>query len=514
MCGAAATLLSCTTVAPLAPAPVVFRSPPANHAPTGGALPRTAAPALPTSPSLEPALPRAVSVGDIGVSGAVTLLAASASASWVALCQGQPPTASLVLGSGTGEAIDALLAHDASGRHVVVLQGATATLIDTLAGTRVDLSELGADVRRAKQDYGRHRSLGFDATGQHLAYLRKQGTQTQIVVRELPSGSERVFPSGAGEIFQLRLSADARYVTYDAVREDTTHNGKLDWPVPEEPSARGACHGFGPPKLRSYAYLGRGDATTRGAVSLADGAVRDLPDLLMPLGSRLLVREADGSLRLELAGKRSPFAPASCAGRVLFADAAREQALVTCALPKKPGKREVWLFASGYSKNLQSELYETSTDREAVSGVRLVPLYPGSDASLVDLERREVLPLAAGSRVIQTTGSLALVWRGNELFSYDAQQRKEQRLAQGVLKNPDLLQTGPAVLLSPFVVLGGAAPVLESPTAQPLALASSGHVLAGSQAEPPGAAAAPPSSIQGPLHWLDARLPPPDGPPR
>ena len=513
--GAAAILLSCTSVAPLVPAPVVFRPPTPTNPGAGSATavpPALASPA--TSPPAVPSLPPAVSAGDIGLPGNVALLAASTSGSWVALCQGEPPTASLVLGSGSGEAIDAVLAQSASGRHLVVLQGGVARLVDAVAGTRVDLSALGADVRRAKQDYGKHRSLSFDAAGQHLAYLRKGSAQSELVVRELGGGNERSFAPGAGELFQLRLSPDARYVTYDVIRDDTTHNGKLDWPVPAEASELHACAKTTAPKLRSYAYLGRGDATTRVVLSLADGKPRDLPELVMPLGARLLVREADGSLRLDLAGKRSPFAPASCAGRVLFADATREQALVTCVLPKKPGKREVWLFASGFSKNLQSELYETSTDREAVTGARLVPLYPGSDASLVDLERREVLPLPAGSRVVLTSGSAALLWRGSELFSYDAEQRKEQRLAQGVVKNPDLLQAGSAALLSPFVVLEAAAPALQSPTSQPLALSSSGYVLAGNQAGEAGATAVLPAAIQGPLHWLDARLPPPDGPPR
>jgi hypothetical protein len=466
-----------------------------------------------TSPPLAAPLPAAaspaVSQGDIGSPGPVSVLAASPSASWVALCQGEPKVASLVLGSGIGETVDAVLAHDATGRYVVVQRGAQVSLIDATTGTRVDLSARGADARRAKQDYRQHRALSFDAGGQHLAYLRRQGTQTQVVVRNLASGSERSFSPGGGEVFQLRLSADARYVVLDVLRDDTTRNGKLDWPVPEEKSER-ACSDSLLPKLRSYAYWGRGDAVTRAVISLADGALRDLPELVIPLGTRLLVRETDGSLRLDLGGKRSAFAPAACAGRVLFADAEREQALVTCVLPKKPGKREVWLFANGYAKSLQSELYETSIDRDAVLGVRLVPLYAGSEAALVDLERREVVPLTAGSRVVQTNGVLALLWRGSELFSYDSQSKREQRLAQGVLRNPDLLETGAAALVSPFVVLGAAAPALASPTLAPLAIASSGHVLSGSLSAEPAAGAA----IQGPLHWLDARLPPPDGPPR
>ena len=200
--------------------------------------------------------------------------------------------------------------------------------------------------------------------------------------------------------------------------------------------------------------------------------------------------------------------------------------MATCAPPppkKKPhatapppsGKREVWLFASGYAKNLQRELYETSTDREAAIGARLVAIYPGNESSLLDLERRELLPLTAGSRVVATNGPLALIWRDSDLYRYDAITKTEQRLAHGVSKNPDLLQAGNTVLLSPFVIVGCDAPALASP-AQALAVSSSGFVLTAAPAPASDAPGSPAlrTAIQGPLHWVDARLPPPDGPPR
>jgi hypothetical protein len=288
-----------------------------------------------------------------------------------------------------------------------------------------------------------------------------------------------------------------------------------------------ACEKPSSLKFRSFAYQGRGDALTRAVLARDAGVVRDVPELVTPLGPSLLVREQDGSLRLDQSGKRTPLAPASCGGRVLFADAERGLALVACAPPPPPappkrgraaasvpasGKRDVWLFGSGYAKNLKSELYETSTDRDAVVGARLVALYPGSEASILDLERRELLPLPAGSRVVASNGSQALLWRGNDLHRYDALTKQELRVAHGVLKNPDLLQAGSSVLLSPFVILGCDGPVFASP-ARALALSSSGFVLtasAGSAAAPAG----PLGAIQGPLHWVDAKVPPPDGPPR
>jgi hypothetical protein len=428
-----------------------------------------------------------------------------------------------VLGSGAGEPIDDLLARDASGRYLVVWRDGSAQLIDSQLATRVDLSRLGADTRRLRADYAEHRSLSFDPSGRFLAYLRKQAATSLLVVRNLETASEQTFPAGPGDVLSLRLSADARYVSFEALREDSNHNGKLDWPAPEEPAPAAGCDKPALPKFRSFGYQGRGDAVVRGVVARDRGVVRDVPGLLTPLGQSLLLRDADGSLQLERAGKRSQLAPASCAGRVLFADADRELVLATCAppMPKKvkgrpppvpTGKREVWLLGAGYAKNLQSELYETAIDREAMTGVRLVPLYPGSDSGLVDLERRELLPLTAGSRVLSTSGALAVIWRDSDLYRYDAQTRTEQRLAHGVHKNPDLLQTGAAVLLSPFVIPGANGPALTAPP-HALALTAAGVVLTDAS-EGGSAAAAPRSAIEGPLHWVDARVPPPDGPSR
>jgi hypothetical protein len=481
----------------------------------------TTASVTPPSASGTGAPSSAVSLGDIGSGGPGQLLATSSSGAWVALCDGEPKIAKLVIGSGSGVPIDELLAQDASGRYVVMTSQGVAELLDSTTSSRVNLTELGADVRRLRADYAEHRTLSFDPSGRYLAYVRKQGAAALVVVRKLETGSEQTFATGAGEVLRLRLSADARFVTFEALREDTNKNGKLDFPAPEEPPRKNSCEKPGLPRFRSFAYQGRGDTPTRAVGSLTDGSVHDVPDLVTPLGQSLLVRESDGSLRLEHAGKRAPFAPASCAARVLFADAERGLVLASCTppppkktrgvpLPPASGKREVWLFGSGLAKSLQSELYETNTDRDSTVGTRLVPLYPGSEASLLDLERREVLPLAAGSRVLTTNGAAALVWRDSDLYRYDAETKHEERLAHGVLKNPDLLQAGSAVLLSPFVVVGVSAPALESPP-HALALSSGGFVLTGNIGEN---AESSNGGFQGPLHWVDARLPPPDGPSR
>ena len=511
---ASCLLVACAGSAPLEPLPRFPAHAPAAPPPAVKARASEAplvTPRATSEPTLSTLSLPSVSQGDIGSAGPVRLLGASASGAWVALCEGQPKTARLVLGSGTGEEIDDVLARDASGRYVVVLAAGKALLVDALSGTRVDLSELGADTRRLRADYAEHRSLSFDQGSEHLAYLKKDGGQPTIVVRELASGRERAFAAGVGEILSLRLSADARYVGFEALRDDSNHNGKLDWPAPEDVTRGSVCDKPALPRLRSYAYQGRGDAIVRGVVALDSGSVRDVPELVTPLGASLLLRAADGSLLLERAGKRTPLAPAACAGRVLFADAERELVLATCAppppkklrgapTPPPTGKREVWLFGGGSAKSLKSELYETSTDRDAVIGARLVPIYPGSEAALLDLERRELVPLPTGSRVLTTAGPVAVVWQGSDLFRYDAVAKRQERLARGVLKNPDFLQAGRSILLSPFLVVDGAAPALVSP-GPALAITSGGMVLVPTSKR----AGAGQVVIEGPLHWLEAR---------
>jgi hypothetical protein len=212
-------------------------------------------------PTTPPGSLPAVSAGDIGGAGPSQLLSASTSGAWVALCQGEPKSASLVLGSGLGEPISDLYAQDPTGRHVVVRTPAgVVTLIDALTGTRVDLSALGVDVRRLRADHAPHRALSFSANGEQLAYVRKQGQETQVVVRQLMGGSERAFSVGAGDVFRLRLSADARFVSLDLLRDDTTKNGKLDWPTPEESAIAAPCSKPALPRFRSFAHQGRGDS--------------------------------------------------------------------------------------------------------------------------------------------------------------------------------------------------------------------------------------------------------------
>ncbi|RYZ10207.1 MAG: hypothetical protein EOO73_01125 [Myxococcales bacterium] len=511
-------LLSCASGAPLEPLPT-YPVPARLIAPA----PARVTSKLPAPPGPLPALPEsppgslpAISLGDIGLAGPVEVLSSSSSGAWVALCDSER-RARLVVGSGPGEVVDELLAEDARGRYVVVADGEGAQLVDAAKGSRVNLRQMGADVRRIRADYAAHRALSFDASGQYLAYSRRQsGAPTQLVVRDLEAGTERSFSLGPGELLRLELSADARYVTFEAIREDTNKNGRYDWPAPEEAPRKGPC-GKPPLRFRSFSYQGRGDVATRGVLRLADGAMRDVPELVTTLGAALLLRAADGALVLDQGGKRTPLAPASCAARALFTDAERQLVLAACAppppkrvkgkpLPPPTGKREVWLFGPGLALDLHRELYETAVDRGAELGARLVPLYPGSEANLVDLERRELLPLPAGSRVLATQGPFALIWRDSDLYRYDAQAKREERLVHGVWKTPELLRAGGAVLLSPFLVTSASGPAFTSPE-RPLALTAEGFVLTGSSE---GAG----SVIEGPLHWVDARLPPPDGPPR
>lgn len=441
-----------------------------------------------------------VPAAEIGSAGPVRVLAAASNARWVALCQGEPQEARLFVGERAGERFERLLAHDVTGRYVALEAGSQAWLIDTYGSNRFSLSDAGADVRRARADFAPHRSLSFDAQGEHLAYLRRGTAGTEIVVRRLSDGTEHSCSAGPGDIYSLRIAADASLVSFEALRRDSNGNGKLDWPAPEDTAPACAPH-----SLRFRAYADRADAPVRGICKLGEAFARDVPELVYPLGDALLTRRVNGDLTLSAGSGLSSMAPAACNGRVLFAEEARQLLLVACELPKKPGKREVWLTGPTLAKNLKVEVAATEVDRQPVRNARLVPLYPGAESTLLDLDTRELIPLEAGTRVLAVDGADALLWRGDEIWTISADTKRKQRLASGVVAVPSFLASDHYVLLSPFLVTRPSGPSFELTDEAHLALSSTGHVLTGATA--PRAD----GSIQGPLRWRDARVPSLDG---
>lgn len=498
-------------VAAAGPAYPSLRQPGPSATPAGPAASTSAAPAIaPPSNAGASAPTTAVNFGTTPFAGKGPILVerASGDARWVALCQAEPAEASAstagalrpresgapqraLVSPGAELAIDAFLGASPNGRFVLVLQRGALLLWDSQTSHTLDLSALGADSRLSAESNAALRALDFDATSEHVLYVRRAPSGNRVVVRNLGDGSERELDPGPGEIWRARFDPGGAFVSLQMISADTNRNGKFDFPAPLLAAPRGC----GDPRLHFRAWENRGDRPETVLLPLAGGAAIHEPGLVQVLGEALLVRDENGALRLEQGPKQRVLANAECKGRVVHADRQRELFIIGCAQKKKTGRVSLELVTREGRKPLNLELASVELDREPSDSPRLVALYPGSDSYLFDADRRELIPLQPGDSVLGTHLSRALVRRGNALLVYDADRRREQPLPGVIDKYPEILRALPFVFISPLLVNLETAEVVGTSKQRPLALSATGQLLL-AETDPD-----PPTWARGPLHW-------------
>jgi hypothetical protein len=261
-------------------------------------------------------------------------------------------------------------------------------------------------------------------------------------------------------------------------------------PLEKNPASlrcRGPIQSF--PNFQDY-----GDRPQITLVPLSGGFARLSPDLATPFGTELIFRDAAGTLWLERPAGNHPLNSARCSGRIHHADAIRRMIIVGCV--RKRGKRDLYLSGPGFIKNLNISVAEAELDEWANASPRLVPLYPGADAAVLDMDQRELLFLHRGDVVLATKNGSALIRRGNTLVVYDATTRGEDIVPVVLEKTPDILVTGSVVFVSPVIFDLETRKVLGISSKRPLALASNGKALISET--PPSAT----TLAKGPLHWV------------
>lgn len=394
--------------------------------------------------------------------------------------------------------IEGLLAADTTGRYAIVMQRGALLLWDAESRKSLDLSALGADARLSAQSFAELRTLAFDPSSQHLLYVRPGETGKRIVIRSLEGGSERALDPGPGVIWRARFDPGGLFVVAELIGEDSNRNGRADFPAPLLTAPRPCSAGPG----RFHTFIDRGDRPFTVLVPLNGGAPVVEPELVMPIGDALLLRDASGALFLSRGGRKRQLAPSACKGRIVHADAQRELFIVGCA-QKKTGRVSLELVTASERKPLGIELASVELDREVSEAPRLVALYPGPETMLFDADRRELVALRSADVVLATRASHALIRRGNTLIYYDAERRTEAVLQVTLERYPQLLSMPPFVFISPALVNldnpDGAALVGVS-GARPLALASTGELLV-PEVEADGSELA-----RGPLRWLTPSL--------
>jgi hypothetical protein len=463
------------------------------------------------------------SFGDaaIGDSGPLLVEQASPDGRWVALCQARQDSnrdgqvsasvgprgelhgddfARYLIAPGEELTTDGVLGADPSGRFVLVMQRGAVLLWDEHSRTSVDLSALGADSRLSAESLAGLRTLAFDATGEHLLYVRAGDNGARVVIRSLIDSSERALDPGPGAIWRARFDRGGAFVVLEMLTEDSNKNGKADFPAPLLTAPRPCAAG----PARFHTWPDRGDRPETVLLPLSGAAAIHEPDLLMPVGDSLLLRDPTGALLLARAGKKRVLEPAACKGRVVHADAKRELFIVGCAQKKGSGRVSLELATATGHKPLAIELASSELDRDLSDSPRLVPLYPGADSALFDADKREVLPLQAGDIVVTTRAAHALIRRGSALLIYDADTHTEHALPGIVDKYPQILVSAPFALVSPLLVNMDTGSVVGQTKQRALALSSNGQLLA-SQTDPAAS-----GLTQGPLHWLrpDLATPP------
>jgi hypothetical protein len=425
-----------------------------------------------------------------GTADPVSFVAAAPDRRWVTVCQarkdtngdgtvrvdvapdgalhGDDLTGFFMDAPGPGAAVEAFLGSDPSGRFVAFVREGRAVLRDTT--TRVD-TDLPADTRDDLGPFVPPRAVRFDPTGRRLLYLRRPDLGGKVVVHELATGAEAVIDPGGGELWRAEFDPSGDEVVTRVVVADTNGNGAIDWPV--RPAKKTWMRCAGP--LPRYAVWERpGDEAIVRVAKATGGIARDAPGLVVPMGDALVVREADGALvRIEANGRKVPIARKGCDAHLLHADAARGLLLLTCLDPK--GKAEAVLVGHGPAKPLALGLSVAPGDHVFDGAPRLVPLHPGNEAALVDLDRSEVEMLTTGDRVLATSSARALVLRGRSLVVHEL-GGSDKTLGE-VLPLAHIVRSGPVFYVPPFVVDVARGELIGRSEEPALAVSSDGALL-------------------------------------
>jgi len=330
------------------------------------------------------------SFGDtpIGAAGPLLVEQASPDGRWVAVCQARQDSnrdgrLSASVGprgelrgddfmrflNAPGEELttDGVLGADPSGRFVLIVQRGAVLLWDAQSRTSVDLSALGADTRLSAESLASLRTLAFDASGEHLLYVRTGDSGARVVIRSTNDGSERALDPGPGPIWRARFDRGGAFVVLEMLTEDSNKNGKADFPAPLLTAPRPCTAG----PSRFHTWSDRGDRPETVLMPLSGGAAIHEPDLVMPIGNALLLRDSTGALLLERSGKKHVLEPAACKGRIVHADATRELFIVGCAQKKGAGRVSLELAsAAGTSRSrlswpAQSSIAISATHRDS-----------------------------------------------------------------------------------------------------------------------------------------------------
>jgi hypothetical protein len=282
--------------------------------------------------------------GDIGTAHPLAGLMSSPDGRWFVLCQARKDTDGdgkieiryglhhndgdralpyLVLGTGPGELIDYPAAQSAHGEWLAIVRAGKLELIEGATYRRWTLpADVTNDFHWMRDKNARFVSIA--ANGSRMTYLRKERDTDIIVIRELPSGTERSIPVD-DKLWRATVDPSGRWAEVTVMRADTDHDGKIDWPGGPTRSSLSECD-----TDTLHHYPPQGDEPTRRWLDLVTGSFVDDPTVIGVVGSDLLHRQTDDALVL---GK-AKLADGRCHAQIEGVIASPPRVLLTCGAPK------------------------------------------------------------------------------------------------------------------------------------------------------------------------------------
>lgn len=244
---------------PAAPVPTespASRPPAATEPAVAPAAPATPAPGSAAAPTAD---------GTIGTAHPIVVDQLAADGSWLVICQARHDTDGdgkiqvgfgmhgdawgdrldpyLVFGSGPGMAIDRFVTRSADGAWFSVIRDGKLALYEARTGHAIELS--GADVRDDGYPYGDARAASIADGGTRMIYFRHGGGRDHIVIRDLPSGRERVVAI-EGVLWRAQVDESGRWAVLAVLPAGAT------WPVASTTLAPRGCRG----PVMSYSTAG------------------------------------------------------------------------------------------------------------------------------------------------------------------------------------------------------------------------------------------------------------------
>lgn len=288
--------------------------------------------AVPTTATPRPTPAPVVRDDAIGTADPILLVAAATNGRWVVACQARADTdgvdgtrvpadailehydgdrlhAYLFRGGGRGTPVDAFVAASPDERWLAIRRDGQLLVVDDRTGRAVALR--GADLAAGR---GVAASAEFDHDSRHVIYFRSRGAgtriQSEVVVRTLATGHERVWSVPPGLIARLAPERGSAWARVELVVDDGDGNGALEGQDAMREGARGH---------RCESELGSatrppGDQARVLWLNLASGEVDEDDAVLGFVGDERIVRTADRAIQI---GDRT-IVPADC-GALLVA---------------------------------------------------------------------------------------------------------------------------------------------------------------------------------------------------